>query len=87
MLLVLFPIYWMVITSLKLPREIYRAALALAAGLHARTTIDNLIEDKGFLTAIRNSLIVAATRDRDLGADLVLRGLLDGALPLPLPRA
>ena len=23
-LLVLFPIYWMVITSLKLPREIYR---------------------------------------------------------------
>ncbi len=38
-LLVLFPIYWMVITSLKLPREIYRHALAVAAGLHLRTTI------------------------------------------------
>ncbi len=35
-LLVLFPIYWMVITSLKLPREIYRVALALAQDLHAR---------------------------------------------------
>ncbi len=57
-LLVLFPIYWMVITSLKLPREIYRVP-----SLWPKTfTLDNftkLLSDGGFLIAIRNSLIVA----------------------------
>lgn len=57
-LLVLFPIYWMVITSLKLPREIYRVP-----SLWPKTfTLDNfakLLADGGFLLAIRNSLIVS----------------------------
>ena len=37
-LLVLFPIYWMIITSLKLPREIYRMPSLWPQALHARTT-------------------------------------------------
>jgi multiple sugar transport system permease protein len=57
-ILVLFPIYWMVITSLKLPREIYRVP-----SLWPKTfTLDNftkLLEDGDFLLAIRNSLIVS----------------------------
>lgn len=57
-LLVLFPIYWMVVTSLKLPREIYRVP-----SLWPKTfTLDNfskLLADGGFLLAIRNSLIVS----------------------------
>lgn len=57
-LLVLFPIYWMIITSLKLPREIYRVP-----SLWPKTfTLDNfskLLADGGFLLAIRNSLIVS----------------------------
>ncbi|MDB5541058.1 MAG: putative sugar transporter permease protein, partial [Devosia sp.] len=57
-LLVLFPIYWMIITSLKLPREIYRVP-----SLWPKTfTLDNfskLLADGQFLLAIRNSLIVS----------------------------
>jgi multiple sugar transport system permease protein len=57
-LLVLFPIYWMIITSLKLPRDIYRVP-----SLWPKTfTLDNfnkLLADGSFLLAIRNSLIVA----------------------------
>jgi len=57
-ILVLFPIYWMIITSLKLPREIYRVP-----SLWPRTfTLDNfskLLADGDFLLAIRNSFIVA----------------------------
>ncbi|MDB5529572.1 MAG: putative sugar transporter permease protein [Devosia sp.] len=59
-LLVLFPIYWMIITSLKLPREIYRVP-----SLWPKTfTLDNyskLLSDGQFLIAIRNSLIVSFT--------------------------
>ncbi|WP_293853948.1 carbohydrate ABC transporter permease [uncultured Alsobacter sp.] len=59
-LLVLFPIYWMVITSLKLPREIYRVP-----SLWPQTITWNnyriLLEDKGFLVALRNSLLVAGS--------------------------
>lgn len=58
--LVLFPIYWMLITSLKLPREIYREPALWPAVF----TINNyriLLEDKGFLVNIKNSLIVAST--------------------------
>ena len=55
---VLFPIYWMAITSLKLPREIYRVP-----SLWPKTfTLDNfekLLADGSFLLAIRNSLIVS----------------------------
>ena len=57
-LLVLFPIYWMVVTSLKLPREIYRVP-----SLWPKTfTLDNfgkLLADGDFVLAIRNSLIVS----------------------------
>jgi multiple sugar transport system permease protein len=58
--LILLPIYWMVMTSLKLPREIYRVP-----SLWPKVFTDNnyriLIEDKDFLTNIKNSLIVAST--------------------------
>lgn len=57
-IIVLFPLYWMITTSLKLPREIYRQPTLWPQTL----TWNNyriLIEDKGFLLNIRNSLIVA----------------------------
>lgn len=59
-LAVLFPIYWMVITSLKLPREIYRMP---SLWIHS-ATLNNyrtLFSDGGFVIAVRNSLIVAVT--------------------------
>ena len=59
-LLILFPIYWMVITSLKLPREIYRVPSLWPKAF----TLDNyhaLLFDEGFLRPILNSLIVAIT--------------------------
>jgi len=59
-ILVLFPIYWMIITSLKLPRDIYRVP-----SLWPKTfTLDNftkLLADGQFLLSIRNSFIVAST--------------------------
>jgi multiple sugar transport system permease protein len=58
-LLILFPVYWMIITSLKLPREIYRVP-SLWPKVFTLDNYETLFE-KGFLTAIRNSLIVAAT--------------------------
>jgi multiple sugar transport system permease protein len=57
-LLVLAPIYWMVITSLKLPREIYRMPSLWPQLL----TLENyriLLQDKSFLLPIRNSFIVS----------------------------
>ena len=85
-LLVLFPIYWMIVTSLKLPREIYRMPSLWPHAL----TLNNyhvLIADKGFLLAVRNSFLVADVGHGDLGDHLVLRRLFAGPLPLPLPRA
>ncbi len=58
--LILFPIYWMVTISLKMPRDIYR----LPSLWVENPTLDNyreLIDEKEFLTNIRNSLIVAST--------------------------
>lgn len=59
-ILVLFPIYWMIVTSLKLPRDIYRVP-----SLWPKTfTFDNfskLLADGQFLLSIRNSFIVAST--------------------------
>ena len=55
---ILFPIYWMVITSLKLPREIYRTPALWPTVF----TLDNyrvLLTEKSFLIPIRNSFIVA----------------------------
>jgi multiple sugar transport system permease protein len=57
-LLVLFPIYWMVITSLKLPREIYRLP-SLWPQVVTFNNYEKLLADGSFLTAIRNSLVVA----------------------------
>jgi multiple sugar transport system permease protein len=57
---IIFPIYWMLTISLKLPREIYR----LPSLWPRVVTLDNyrtLIDEKGFLTNIRNSLIVAGS--------------------------
>ena len=57
---VIFPIYWMFSISLKLPREIYR----LPALIPQNPTWDNyreLITERGYLTNIRNSIIVASS--------------------------
>ncbi len=59
-LLVLFPIYWMIITSLKLPREIYRVP-ALWPQVFTLNNYEKLLSDGEFLLAIRNSFIVAST--------------------------
>jgi multiple sugar transport system permease protein len=56
--LILFPIYWMVTISLKLPKDIYR----LPSLWPHTVTLDNyrqLIDEKHFLVNIRNSIIVA----------------------------
>ncbi len=57
-LLVLFPIYWMIVTSLKLPREIYRVP-SLWPKTFTLNNFNDLLADGGFLLAIRNSLIVS----------------------------
>jgi multiple sugar transport system permease protein len=60
MLLVMFPIYWMIVTSLKLPREIFRMP-SLWPQVFTWNNYRILIEDVGFLTNLRNSFIVAST--------------------------
>lgn len=57
-LLILFPIYYMLIVSLKLPRDIYRSPSLLPVNATLQNYID-LFTKMGFLTALRNSLIVA----------------------------
>ena len=59
-LLILFPVYWMASTSLKLPREILRTP-ALWPHVFTLNNYRVLLEDKGFLLAIRNSFIVSGT--------------------------
>jgi multiple sugar transport system permease protein len=59
-LLVMFPIYWMVVTSLKLPFEIYRKPV-LWPSLFTIRNYQTLLIDNNFLLNIRNSLIVAGT--------------------------
>ncbi len=59
-LIILFPVYWMVTISLKVPREIYR----LPSLWPDAPTWDNyreLIVEKGYLINVRNSLIVAGS--------------------------
>jgi multiple sugar transport system permease protein len=58
--LIFFPIYWMVITSLKLPREILRVP-ALWPQVFTWNNYRTLLGDGNFLASIRNSLIVSAT--------------------------
>jgi multiple sugar transport system permease protein len=59
-LLILFPIYWMVATSLKLPREILRTP-ALWPHMFTLNNYRILLGTKGFLVNIRNSFVVAST--------------------------
>lgn len=59
-LAILFPIYWMAITSLKLPREIYRVP-SLWPQVFTLNNYRTLIMDKGFLLNIRNSFVVSIT--------------------------
>lgn len=57
---VLFPFYWMVMTSLKLPREIYRVP-SLWPEVFTWSNYDTLINKKDFLVNMKNSLIVASS--------------------------
>lgn len=59
-LVILFPIYWMAVTSLKLPREIYRVP-SLWPQVFTLNNYRALIVDKGFLLNIRNSFVVSIT--------------------------
>ena len=59
-LIVLFPVYWMITTSLKLPREIVRTP-SLWPQVFTLNNYSILLNDKGFLLNIRNSLFVAGT--------------------------
>jgi multiple sugar transport system permease protein len=58
--LIVFPIYWMVITSLKLPKEIYRLP-SLWPKVFTGSNYHTLIYKDHFLTNVKNSLIVALT--------------------------
>jgi multiple sugar transport system permease protein len=57
---VLFPLYWVVITSLKLPREIYRVP-ALWPQVFTWNNYRILLDQKGFLANIANSFYVAGS--------------------------
>jgi multiple sugar transport system permease protein len=57
--LIIFPMYWMVITSLKLPREIYRQP-SLWPDIFTSRNYRTLIDEEDFLLNIKNSLIVAS---------------------------
>jgi multiple sugar transport system permease protein len=57
---VIFPLYWMFTISLKLPREIYRLP-SLWPDSPTWQNYKILIEEKGYLTNIRNSFIVASS--------------------------
>ena len=56
---VLFPIYWMIVTSLKLPREIFRMP-SLWPDVFTDRNYRELIVEKEFLVNIKNSFIVAS---------------------------
>jgi multiple sugar transport system permease protein len=59
-ILVLFPIYWMLATSLKLPRDILRVP-SLWPSRVSLANFEKLLADGQFLLSIRNSFIVAST--------------------------
>jgi len=56
--MILFPIYYMVIISLKLPRDIYRKPSLLPIGATAQNYVE-LLTKQGFLLNLGNSLLVA----------------------------
>ena len=57
-LIVLFPIYYMVLISLKLPKDIYRTPSLLPVGATLKNYVD-LLTAQNFLVNVRNSLVVA----------------------------
>jgi multiple sugar transport system permease protein len=57
-IVIIFPIYYMVIISLKLPKDIYRTPSLLPIGATLQNYSD-LLTRQGFLVNLRNSLIVA----------------------------
>jgi multiple sugar transport system permease protein len=57
-LTVLFPIYYMILISLKLPKDIYRTPSLWVWGATLKNYID-LLTTQNFLVSIRNSLVVA----------------------------
>ena len=57
-LTVLFPIYYMVLISLKLPKDIYRTPSLVPAGATLKNYVD-LLTAQNFLVNVRNSLVVA----------------------------
>ena len=59
-LIIIFPIYYMVIVSLKLPRDIYRSPSLLPVNATLQNYVD-LFGKMGFARNIANSLIVAST--------------------------
>jgi multiple sugar transport system permease protein len=56
---ILFPVYYMFLISLKLPRDIYRTPSLLPINATLQNYQDLLVKN-GFLTNIRNSLFVAS---------------------------
>jgi multiple sugar transport system permease protein len=57
-IVILFPIYYMLIVSFKLPKDIYRTPSLLPINLTPRN-YQELLGERNFLINIRNSLIVA----------------------------
>ena len=55
---ILFPIYYMVLISLKLPKDIYRTPSLWPVGATLKNYVD-LLTTQHFLVNIRNSLVVA----------------------------
>ncbi len=58
-LVILFPIYYMIIVSLKLPKDIYRTPSLLPINATVQNYVDLFTEEEFFIN-IRNSLVVAA---------------------------
>lgn len=59
-LAILFPVYFMLIISLKVPRDIYRTPSLLPLNATFENYVDLIVEND-FLINIRNSLVVAST--------------------------
>ena len=57
--MILFPIYYMAIISLKLPRDIYRKPSLLPIGATLQNYVE-LLTKQGFLLNLGNSLLVAS---------------------------
>src|SRR5437868_1061038 len=58
--IILFPIYYMIMISLKLPKDIYRTPSLLPINATFQNYND-LLGTGGFLTNIRNSFVVATS--------------------------